>query len=587
MDLHEHNSNLLTLLTQHLPDMLWVKDLNGKYLYVNKAICDGLLMAKDTKEPLGKGDVFFALREREAHKDKPEWHTFGELCFNSDITVIDENKAMKFEEYGNVKGKLLHLEVFKAPFCDKDGKVIGTVGTGRDITELKKIQLDLQRTLSTLNKQRTQLEYQANHDALTGLPNRILCIDRILQTIKLTKRHNKKVAIIFIDLDHFKEINNSLGHHIGDKVLIEFAKRMKAKLRKSDIISRLGGDEFCVVINDIDDIDTLSHFIINSMDIIKEPFIINDIKLHVTMSIGISVYPNDGEDADVLLKNADAAMYDAKDNGRNTYRFYDRTMTERASQRVFLESSLRKAIDEDELVVYFQPQVDSSTNTLVGMEALVRWNHPELGLTSPDYFIPIAESTGMIVDLDRVVMTKALTQLHTWYKNGLNPGKISLNLTIKQIESDDFLTFLENLISSEECSYKNIEFEVTETQIMTNPELSIKTLEKINALGISIAIDDFGTGYSSLAYLKKLPITKLKIDRSFIKDLPQDQDDIAITKTVISLCKSLNLKVIAEGVETNEQKDFLLKNDCKFIQGYFYSKPLSTKDMTEYLQKQI
>ena len=587
IDLQEHNSNLLTLLTQHLPDMLWVKDLNGNYLYANKAICNGLLMAKNTKEPIGKGDVFFALREREAHKNKSDWHTFGELCFNSDQTVIDEDKPMKFEEYGNVKGKLLYLEVFKAPFYDKDGKTIGTVGTGRDITELKKIQLDLQRTLNTLDHQRKQLEYQANHDALTDLPNRVLFIDRLSQTIHLARRNNKKVAVMFIDLDHFKEINDSLGHHVGDKILIEFANRMKSKLRKSDSVSRLGGDEFCVVINDVDNIDNISHFILDGMDIIKKPFHINNNALYVGMSVGISVYPDDGENADILLKNADAAMYEAKYNGRGTYRFYDREMTEKAFERVFLESSLKKAIDEDQLVVYYQPQFDAKKNKIVGMEALVRWNHPDMGLVSPDYFIPIAESTGMIVDLDRIVMRKALTQLHTWYKDGLNPGKIALNLAMKQIEANDFLIFLEKLIESEECAYKNIEFEVTESQIMSNPEYSIKTLEKINDLGISIAIDDFGTGYSSLAYLKKLPITKLKIDRSFIKDLPFDNDDVAITKTIISLCKSLNLKVIAEGVETNEQRDFLIENNCKFIQGYLYSKPLSSQDMTKLLKEQL
>ena len=585
IDLQEHNSNLLTLLTQHLPDMLWVKDLDGNYLYVNKAICDNLLMAKDTKEPIGKNDLFFALREREAHKDEPDWHTFGELCFNSDQTVIDANKSMKFEEYGNVKGKLLYLEVFKAPFCDKDGNVIGTVGTGRDITELKKIQLDLQRTLSTLDTQRKQLEYQANHDALTDLPNRILFIDRLSQAIEHSKRYSKKIAVIFIDLDHFKEINDSLGHHIGDKILIEFANRTKKKLRKSDSISRLGGDEFCVIINDVESIENISNFIIDGMKIIKDPFVINNNALHIGMSVGISMFPDDGEDADTLLKNADAAMYEAKYNGRNTYRFYDRTMTERAFERVFLESSLKRAVYNDELVVYFQPQINSDTNKIVGMEALVRWNHPDMGLVYPDYFIPLAESTGMIVELDRVVMKKALTQLHKWHMQGLNPGKISLNLAMKQLAEDDFLSFLEDLITSEDCAYKNIELEVTESEIMKNPEESIKTLNKINDLGISIAIDDFGTGYSSLSYLKKLPISKLKIDRSFIRDLPDDQDDVAISKTIISLCENLNLKVIAEGVETNEQKEFLLKNNCKFVQGYFYSKPLSVEDMTEFLKQ--
>ena len=583
--LKENNSNLLSLLTQHLPDMLWVKDLNGNYLYVNQTICDGLLMAKDINEPIGKGDVFFALREREKHKDKPDWHTFGELCFNSDQTVIDENKAMKFEEYGNIKGKLLYLEVFKAPFHDENGKIIGTVGTGRDITKLKKIQLDLQRTLETLDKQRQQLEYQANHDLLTSLPNRILLIDRLKQSIQLSRRHKTKIAIIFIDIDNFKEINDSLGHYVGDKVLLEFTSRLKTKIRKSDSMSRLGGDEFCLIINDIKKIENISNFIIDSLKMINKPFIIDNKNLHIGMSLGVSVYPDDGSNADILLKNADAAMYEAKYNGKNTYRFYNKSMTQKAFEKIILESALKKAIQEDEFIIYFQPQMDIKENKIVGMEALVRWLHPEQGLISPDYFIPLAESTGMIVELDRMVMKKALMQLHTWYEDGLNPGKLALNLAIKQIESDDFIEFLKTLIASENCSHKNIEFEVTETQIMKDPKQSIDTLQEINNLGISIAIDDFGTGYSSLAYLKKLPINKLKIDRSFIKDLPQDSEDVAITKTIISLCENLNLKVIAEGVETQEQSDFLLANGCKYVQGYFYSHPLSAEDMTLLLQE--
>ena len=250
-DLREHNSGLLELLTEHLPDMLWVKDINGNYLYANKAICNNLLMAKDTQEPIGKGDVFFAMRERAAHKDKPDWHTFGELCFNSDQVVIDNNKAMKFEEYGNVKGKLMYLEVYKAPFYDKDGNIIGTVGAGRDITQLKQIQIDLQKSFEKLQLQQEQLEFQAQHDALTGLPNRILFMDRLTQSIHAAQRDKTLVAVIFIDLDNFKEINDSLGHHIGDKVLIEASKRMRAQLRSSDTLARLGGDEFAIIINNL------------------------------------------------------------------------------------------------------------------------------------------------------------------------------------------------------------------------------------------------------------------------------------------------------------------------------------------------
>jgi diguanylate cyclase (GGDEF)-like protein len=584
-DLKKHNSELLDLLTRHLPDMLWVKDLEGKYVYANQAICDGLLMAKDVYEPIGKGDVFFALREREAHKDKPHWHTFGELCFNSDIDVIEQNKAMKFEEYGNVKGELMYLEVYKAPFYDKDGEIIGTVGAGRDITKLKKIQSDLQESLKTLDEKSKQLEYQASHDLLTDLPNRILLIDRLNQAINLAQRNQQKFALLFMDLDHFKEINDSLGHKIGDKILVEFTKRIQARIRITDTLARLGGDEFCVILNDITNVDSVTDFIVNIMNILKDAFDIDGHTLYLRVSMGVAMYPNDGINADTLLKNTDAAVYKAKESGRNTYSFYDEEMTTKSMQRVVLETELRRAFMNDELRVYFQPQINGRTNKLVGMETLVRWEHPHLGLIAPNDFIPLAESTGMIVKLDRIVMQKALKQFKEWHKGKLNPGKLSLNLAIKQLEEKDFIDFLVDLLGAEQCLYQNIEFEVTETQIMKDPEKSIKILEQIAALGISIAIDDFGTGYSSLSYLKRLPIKKLKIDKSFIDDLATDADDAAITKTIISLCENLNLEVIAEGVETQIQKDFLLENGCELIQGYFYSKPLAAQDMTKFLLK--
>jgi len=585
-DLKEHNSELLKLLTQNLPDMLWVKDLNGKYIYVNQSICDGLLMAKDTQEPIGKGDVFFALREREAHKDKPNWHTFGELCFDSDQTVIDNDEAMKFEEYGNVKGELLYLEVYKAPFYDKNGKTIGTVGAGRDITKLKKIQTDLQSSLKILEDQRIQLDYQANHDALTGLPNRVLFMDRLTQSVISAKKNSKYVAVLFVDLDNFKEINDSLGHHVGDKVLVSISQKILTKMRTSDTLCRLGGDEFSVILNDIESIDDIPDIILTLMQSVKEPLLLNGTNLYISMSIGVSVYPNDGDSANELLKNADAAMYKAKDDGKDNYCFYDEAMTKKAYDRIFLETALREALIKDEFVVYYQPQMNAKENTVIGMEALVRWQNPSLGLVAPYKFIPLAEETGMIVKLDRLVMKQAVDQFLKWYEEGLNPKKLSINLAVKQLEETDFIDFIKGLLGKHinEIS-KLIELELTESQIMNNPERSIAVLEELNSLGISIAIDDFGTGYSSLAYLKRLPISKLKIDKSFIDDIDENLEDAAISKTIISLCKSLNLKVIAEGVEREEQKDFLLKNGCDFIQGYLYSRPLPADDMTKYLKK--
>jgi len=581
--LREHNSGLLELLTEHLPDMLWVKDLNGNYLYANKAICDGLLMAKDTNEPIGQGDVFFALRERTLHSDKPNWHTFGELCFNSDQVVIDNDKAMKFEEYGNVKGQLLYLEVYKAPFYDKNGKIIGTVGTGRDITSLKQIQVDLEESLKILKDQRELLEFQANHDFLTGLPNRVLFMDRLEQSISMSKRYNYSMAVLFVDLDHFKEINDSLGHHIGDRILIEVSQRMRDHMRHSDTLSRLGGDEFAIILNNLNDLEDITKIIKTGMSKFKEPFLIDEHTLHISMSVGVSIYPNDGTSSHVLLKNADAAMYKAKNSGRNTYGFYDEGMTEKAFEKIYLEAELRKAFLQDELVVYYQPQMDASTGGIIGMEALVRWEHPEMGFVYPDKFIPLCETTGLIVELDRIVMKKAIQDFRKWHEEGLNPGKLSLNLAMQQIDENDFLDFIKNLMKKKECLFENIEFEVTETQMMKDPQKSIESLRKISDLGISISIDDFGTGYSSLSYLKRLPLDKLKIDKSFIDNVPDDVEDSAIARTIINLCESLNIRVIAEGVETIYQKDFLLANGCNFVQGYLYSRPLPVNEMHEFL----
>lgn len=584
-DLKEKSADLLNLLTKHLPDMLWVKDIDGKYLYVNQAICDGLLMAKNTQEPIGKGDVFFALRERELHKDRPDWHTFGELCFNSDQVVIDENQAMKFEEYGNVKGKLLYLEVYKAPFYDKDGNIIGTVGGGRDITKLKKIQTDLEKSLEILEVQKSEITYQANYDKLTNLPNRILLLDRLKQSI-ITHKNKQLLAVLFIDLDNFKEINDSFGHHVGDEVLIKVSKRLLGCVKATDTLSRFGGDEFCIVLNQLTTLEDIPDLVVKITESLQEPLNINDTNLYVNISVGISTYPNDGESAETLLKNADAAMYKAKQDGKSTYRFYDEAMTKKAYNRIYLESALREAVIKEEFVVFYQPQMDASIGKIVGMEALVRWKHPTLGLVFPDDFIPLAEETGIIVALDRLVMKQAIEQFLRWTKEGLFKGKISINLAIKQLEESDFIDFLkENFTQKVSDLNHKIEFEVTETQIMNNPEHSIEILEELNALGISIAVDDFGTGYSSLAYLKRLPISKLKMDKSFIDNVHTDEEDAVLAKTIINLSKNLNLKVIAEGVECKEQKDFLLEHGCHFIQGYFYSRPLPVVEMHEFLKK--
>jgi len=462
-----------------------------------------------------------------------------------------------------------------------------------DISEQKKQELelrnthqDLEKSLHKLDIQKKELEYQSNYDSLTSLPNKILFVDRLEQAIKSSRRHRDKLAILFMDLDSFKEINDSLGHQIGDQLLVQVAQRIKSKIRDSDTLARLGGDEFTIILNDVRSTQDISVFINNIIKLFKEPFLVDGNMLYTSTSIGSSIYPNDGYDSNTLIRNSSAAMYEAKKSVHSSYCFYDKEMTVKALQKVLLKTSLRQALKDDELIVYYQPQINAHNNTLVGMEALVRWNHPTLGLISPDKFIPLAEASGMIIELDRIVMRKALAQLSYWHKKGLKTGKISLNLAIKQLEKEDLISFIKELLHKEQCAYECIEFEVTESQIMQNPTKAIQLLQDINNLGISIAIDDFGTGYSSLSYLRKLPINKLKIDKSFVNNLPEDIEDAAISKTIITLCKSLNLEVIAEGIETKDQKEFMLENGCHVIQGYLYSKPLSSEDMTAFLYKE-
>ena len=460
---------------------------------------------------------------------------------------------------------------------DEHGKCDGYIGYIQDITEKKEIQKELE-------KQTALLKYQAHHDVLTNLPNRALFKDRLSQAIVSSKRNNEKFALLFIDLDQFKKINDSLGHHIGDEVLIEAAKRLQKTIRGNDTLSRLGGDEFTVILRNIKDIQSVANVSQKIIDAMNLPIQSTLHKLHVTSSIGISIYPDDATGDSNLIKYADAAMYKAKEEGRNNYQFYSSDMTAFAFERVVMENSLRIAIKEEQFVVHYQPQVDTTTQKVVSMEALVRWDHPTLGLVAPFKFIPLAEESGLIVKIDRLVMKMAMTQFKTWQEEGLNPGVLSLNLAMKQLDSKNFLEYLSEIMNELKFDFKWLEFEVTEGQVMNNPEASIKKLNQLHDLGISIAIDDFGTGYSSLSYLKKLPLDKLKIDRSFIQDIPNDEDDVAITKAIIALAKSLKLTIIAEGVETQQQKEFIVKNNCELIQGYFYHKPLTAEKMQELLR---
>ncbi len=504
----------------------------------------------------------------------------NKTCYSSVVNLDEPCPYCKLHEVIHENEKVVYepitpdgqsFDIVATSIKNPDG-TISKMEVIRNVTEKKNAE-------KSLLEQKEELRYQAHHDALTGLANRVLFNDRLEQGIKKAKRLENKLALLFIDLDHFKEINDSLGHQIGDEVLKETTQRLHSIIREEDSLARLGGDEFTIIIENIQKSQDASSFANKILKVLAKPLSIEGHTLYVSSSIGISIYPDDGESLHDLLKFADSAMYKAKDEGRNNFQFYSAEMTELAFERIVMETSLRQAIQNNEFLVYYQPQVDALEDKIIGMEALVRWNHPVMGILSPAKFIPLAESTGMIVDLDRLVMKEALRQFSSWKRAGFNPGVLAMNLAVPQLQSKDFVEIFEKLVQNVSCDYEDIELEVTESQIMKRQKEAIEVLNKLGTLGVSIAIDDFGTGYSSLSYLKKLPINKLKIDQSFVKDLPNSEEDVSISKAIIALAKSLNLRILAEGVELSEQKEFLLKNGCNIIQGYYYSKPVPSKEM--------
>lgn len=441
-----------------------------------------------------------------------------------------------------------------------------------DFTSKKKMEEQLLEHKNTLY-------HKANHDELTGLPNRAYLNNKLSMALEKSQLHLLGIAVLFIDLDSFKHVNDSLGHLVGDELLKKVAERIKSVVRREDTFARFGGDEFVIIIEEVLDEDDVSLLAQKIIDSLMMPFHVNGQTLYISSSIGISLYPKDDEIGNKLLMYADAAMYKAKGDGRSNFKFYSAEMTTHASEHITMEASLRKALQNNEFIVYYQPQINAKSKKLIGMEALVRWNHPIIGMIQPSSFIPLAEETGLIIALDKLVMESAMRQIKKWYDDGLNPGVLAVNMSIKQLEKKDFMRAFEDICTKTKFKPQWLAFEVTESQIMANPQETIEILRQISQRGIQLAIDDFGTGYSSLSYLKQLPINKLKIDQSFIRGLPNDAEDVGIAKTIIALANSLNLSVIAEGVETEEQKDFLVQNGCEDIQGYLFSRPLPADEI--------
>jgi len=468
--------------------------------------------------------------------------------------------------------RTIHCEWYNTPLVDPLGKIIGFASLVQDITE-------------RLNTERT-IHYMAHHDALTGLPNRRLMQDRLTQAIMAARRKQRHVAVLFLDLDRFKVVNDTLGHDSGDFILKDVARRLVSCVREVDTVSREGGDEFVIILPDLEMPESARVVAEKILRELSRPVEISGHEIHITPSIGISHYPNDATDVNQLLKHADNAMYQAKDAGRNTVRFFTNDLNFLLSKRLEIESRLRKAIENEEFFLRYQPQVELSTGRICGMEALIRWNDPQKGEIWPKDFIFVAEELGLIVPIGEWVFKTACRQLRQWEDDSLPPVTISINISPRQFMSRRLVTTLLGMVRETGADPKRIELEITETMIMRNLEQSIETLAQLRSVGMRVAVDDFGVGYSSLGQLKRLPASSIKIDRSFIANVPDDASSGSITEAIIAMAKRLKLMVIAEGVETRAQLEFLRANNCDCFQGFIFSRPVTALEATAMLKAQ-
>jgi len=547
IELKESNNRIVDIL-ESINDAFFALDTHWCFSYFNSQAED--LLKAERKQMIGHN-------MQQELPNTPDWFMDAmQQSMNRKISVTAEGRH-------ELLGKWLEVKVY--PGSD------GISVYFRDISERKQAE--------------QRLNYLANYDALTELPNRSLLMDRLEQALTRAPWHDRSVAVLFCDLDRFKIINDTLGHNAGDQVLNIVAQRFLRCVRNGDTVARLGGDEFVILLTDLArsyDVSKLADKIIHE---ISQPLMLEEQEVYVTTSVGISVFPDDGYEADVLLKQADIAMYQAKEKGKNSYQIYSESLNTRTTDRLTLEGALRRALDGDELQVYYQPQIDLKTNNIVSAEALIRWQHPEMGLIAPVDFLPIAKETGLMAAIDKWVMARACKQNKSWRDMGLPSIRIAVNMSDQLFHQEDLVQTVANILADADLPADGLELELTEAVIMRNPEQAVNILNQLQEMGVKIAIDDFGTGYSSLGHLKHYPIQTIKIDRSFVSDLPHDSDDAAITEAILAMSNSLGLTVVAEGIETIEQHGFLKNLDCKLMQGFLFSQPLDAAKFHDMLQR--
>jgi diguanylate cyclase (GGDEF)-like protein/PAS domain S-box-containing protein len=547
--LAEKELRLAQFSVEHASDAVFWADSEAHILYANQIACSTLGYTREEFASLSIPDVAPSF-------SRDHWPNFWR--------ELRKRGSMTFESTHITKERKTFPVEVTVSYREFDGKQY-CFSFVRDIS-MRKVAEERVRTL-------------AYYDALTGLPNRILLRDRLSQALATARRENRKTAVLFLDLDRFKVINDSLGHSAGDLLLQEATRRLTEIAREQDTVARLGGDEFVIVLNNVKDSNGVSMAAERFMDAMNADFLIRGHSVNVGCSVGISMFPDHGSDSETLIKNADTAMYCAKESGRNNFQFFTPKMNAQAVERLTLENGLRLALDRKELFLVYQPQLEIASRRIVGVEALIRWRHPEIGLIPPDDFIRIAENCGLIVPIGEWVLRSACAQARKWRDEGLPLMSVAVNVSAVQVRQEGFPKTVRGILDQTGVDPQCLDLELTESVLLSNADVMFAILQQLKIMGLQLAIDDFGTGYSSLSYLKQFPVSKLKIDRSFIRDVAVNADDAAITSAIISMAKSLNLKVIAEGVENEAQMSFLHARGCDEIQGYYFSKPLTAEDV--------
>lgn len=544
-----------------------ITDSEGTILYVNDRFCDTTNFTRD--ELIGNNHRLVNSGYHPKEYFQTMWDT------------ISKGKVWSGEVRNRSKdGRIWWANATIIPFLDKENKPYQYIAVRSDITDRKRMEEELQN-------QKQRVEQFAYFDYLTGLPNRRLFEVELKRKLDEAIKNQTKLALLFLDLDGFKFINDTLGHEIGDKLLRDVSQRLNQNRRVTDFVSRLGGDEFTIIVSDVEEIEEIYHIAQQTLELFEWPFLIASYELFISTSIGVSLYPHGGNSFNDLIRNADLAMYRAKDLGKNNYVIYSPTLNVGSYKKFSLKNDLRKAIQEKEIFTLYQPKVDSKTNKIVGVEALARWEHPEWGVVSPEEFIPLAEETGLINTLGEQILLQACVQNKKWQDEGHHPIKMSVNFSALQFLQADIVGSVENILLQSGLEAKWLEIELTETVVMQNEAGTLLKLDRLRELGISIAIDDFGIGYSSLGYLKKIKPNTVKIDKSFVQEIPSNPENTEIATAIIKLAGNLNMNVVAEGVETMEQVSYLRKIHCDELQGYIFSKPILPEEFEALLKKGI